>query len=494
MVKPTIGLEIHVQLATATKMFCSCANDPHDTTPNTNVCPVCMGHPGTLPVPNQKAIDLVLKTGIALECSVNTHSKFDRKNYFYPDLPKGYQITQYDQPLCFEGRMTVLLADQSNRNQEEGGAGTTVRIRRIHIEEDTGRLQHEGQHSLVDYNRAGVPLMELVTEPDFHSGEEASAFAQELQLTLRYLEVSNADMEKGEMRVEANVSVSATDTLGQKVELKNLNSFKSVRDSIDFEIERQTALVEKGQVVVHETRGWHVEKRETFIQRTKETEADYRYFPEPDMPPLEFDGAYIKAITDSLGELPAQRRARFLDDYALPTKHIDTLVSNKELAEYFEGVVSELPETEQGLNADEVKQGTQLAANYVLTHVLKMVQGDILSTLHEKISQENFAEFIAYIVKGVVSSTGAQTLLAKMYETGGDPTELLKSLDLTQVSGEGELQAIVSGVISEQPKAAGDYRSGKTEVLKFLVGKVMAASKGKANPQVAEKLLKEALK
>src|SRR3989344_7919637 len=240
MVKPTIGLEIHVQLATATKMFCSCANDPHDTTPNTNVCPVCMGHPGTLPVPNQKAIDLVLKTGIALECSVNTHSKFDRKNYFYPDLPKGYQITQYDQPLCFEGRMTLLFADESDA--ATSGEGTTVRIRRIHIEEDTGRLQHEGQHSLVDYNRAGVPLMELVTEPDFHSGEEASAFAQELQLTLRYLGVSDANMEKGQLRVEANISIrpDGFKEFGTKVEIKNLNSFKAVRDAVDYEIKRQS--------------------------------------------------------------------------------------------------------------------------------------------------------------------------------------------------------------------------------------------------------------
>ena len=479
-IKPTIGLEIHAQLNTATKMFCASKNDPHDAPANTHVCPVCMGHPGTLPVPNQKAIELVLKTGIALECSINSLSKFDRKNYFYPDIPKGYQISQYDLPFCYEGTLTV--------------GEKLIRIRRIHLEEDTGRLQHDGDHSHVDYNRAGVPLMELVTEPDFTNGEETSAFAQELQLILRYLGVSTADMEKGELRVEANVSVSATDELGEKVEIKNLNSFKSVRDSIDYEIARQTKLVEAGEEVVHQTRGWNVDKKESFAQRTKETEADYRYFPEPDIPPIRLDGEYIKGITDGLEELPAQRRVRFVDDYKLSGDQLDTLIANKELADYFEGVANEFDHLEESLDDAQKDKALKLSVNYLLTEVLKMVQAETLSELHTKITQENFAEFIGYIVRGTVSSSGAQALIAKMYETSGDPSHLLEELDLKQVSDEGDLLETAKQVVSENESAAADYKAGKEEALKFLVGKMMAATKGKANPQVAEKLLQEALK
>lgn len=279
--RPKIGLEIHIELKTKTKMFCSCKNDPNQVQPNINICPICMGHPGTLPVINKKAVELVIKTGLALNCKIQKETFFERKNYFYPDLPKGYQISQYQVPLCKDGYLEIKKDDTWEETKK-------IRIRRIHLEEDTGKLLHsEGMdYSLVDFNRAGVPLMELVTEPDISSAKEAANFARELQLILRYLKVSNADMEKGQMRVEVNISLSKTDKAGTKVEIKNLNSIKSVEKSIEFEIKRQTKLLDKGEKIIQETRGWHDIKQETFSQREKEESHDYRYFPEPDLPPL----------------------------------------------------------------------------------------------------------------------------------------------------------------------------------------------------------------
>ncbi|MCX6723411.1 MAG: Asp-tRNA(Asn)/Glu-tRNA(Gln) amidotransferase subunit GatB, partial [Candidatus Staskawiczbacteria bacterium] len=358
--KPTIGLEIHAELKTNSKMFCSCKNDPDVKRPNYHICPICSAQPGTLPVANEEAIKKVIKTGLALNCKIAENSKFDRKNYFYPDLPKGYQISQYDQPLCEGGYLEI--------------EGHKIRITRIHLEEDTGSLMHpatasggvpfEGGkganpirtngdksptsngagYSLINLNRAGVPLMELVTEPDITSGKEAREFAEELQLILRYLNVSEANMEKGEMRVEVNISISKESKLGTKVEIKNLNSFKVIEKAVDFEIKRQEEVLNSGDKVIQETRGWHDTNEITFSQREKEEAHDYRYFPEPDLPPMHFDKDYVKEVELSMPELPEQKRERFKNEYGLDSASVEFFIVNKDLSEYYEKVVSEFEE------------------------------------------------------------------------------------------------------------------------------------------------------
>jgi len=324
---PTIGLEIHVELKTESKMFCSCKNNPDEKEPNVNVCPVCLGHPGVLPVPNEEAIKKVIKVGLALNCQIASFTRFDRKNYFYPDLPKNYQITQFDFPLCKNGFLEI--------------GEKKIRIKRIHLEEDTGRsihLEEEG-FSLIDFNRAGVPLMELVTEPDMHSAKEAKEFARELQLILRYLDVAEANMEKGQMRVEANISVSKGRELGTKVEVKNLNSFKAVERAIDYEIERQIYLLESGREVSQQTVGWDSKSGKTFIQREKEESHDYRYFPEPDIPPFEISRSLLKEIELSIPELPSEKRERFKKEFNLSDEEVEFFVQNFEIGNYFEKIV-----------------------------------------------------------------------------------------------------------------------------------------------------------
>jgi len=351
---PTIGLEIHAELKTKTKMFCSCLNDPEEKRPNINICPICLGHPGTLPVINEEAVKKVIKVGLALNCEISKHSFFERKNYFYPDLPKGYQISQYQVPLCKNGFLEI--------------DGRKIRIRRVHLEEDTGRLLHQKNYSLVDFNRAGVPLMELVTEPDIKSAKEARKFAQELQLILKYLGVSDADMEKGQMRTEANVSLSKKENeLGTKVEIKNLNSFKAVEEAIEYEIARQTEILKNKKKVIQETRGWDDVKKQTFSQREKEEAKDYRYFPEPDLPPLEITPEMIASIRAEIPELPQQRRERFKKEYQLDEKSIEIFVQQKELGEFFEKVISELP---PNLNQKDLLAMIKLSANYIISDLL----------------------------------------------------------------------------------------------------------------------------
>ncbi|MFH1575831.1 MAG: Asp-tRNA(Asn)/Glu-tRNA(Gln) amidotransferase subunit GatB, partial [Candidatus Nealsonbacteria bacterium] len=341
--QPTIGLEIHVELRTKSKMFCSCLNNPDEKHPNINICPICLGHPGTLPVINEEAVKKVIKTGLALNSRIPEHSKFDRKNYFYPDLPKGYQISQYDAPICQGGWLEVRPPDITILGGRTSPNRKKINITRVHLEEDTGRLIHPKgtEYSLVDFNRAGVPLMELVTEPDITSAKEAKAFAEELRLILRYLRVSHADMEKGEMRVEVNISLKNGKELGTKVEIKNLNSFRSVEYGIDYEIARQGKLLDAGKKVVQETRGWDAAKEVTVSQRIKESAHDYRYFPEPDLPPLQFEAEDIKKIKGEIPELPQLRRERFKEEYGLGFEETEMFVQNKELGEYFEKVVSE---------------------------------------------------------------------------------------------------------------------------------------------------------
>jgi aspartyl-tRNA(Asn)/glutamyl-tRNA(Gln) amidotransferase subunit B len=471
---PTIGLEVHAQLSTRTKMFCDCANDPDATHHNVNICPICMAHPGTLPVANIEAVKKVVRTGLSLGCSIRAISWFERKNYFYPDLPKGYQITQYEAPFCEEGTLAL-------------SSGKVVRIRRVHLEEDTGRLLHDSKEntSLVDFNRAGVPLMELVTEPDFASGTETKEFAQELGLLLRYLDVSGADMEKGQLRIEANLSMrpEGQEKLGTKVELKNINSFRAVERAISYEIERQSGLLDRGETVIQETRGWDEGAQRTFSQRSKEESHDYRYFPEPDLPPIELDSATLEAIRGEIVELPWERRERFMREYGIKPTDAQIFVVEKELGDYFEKVASEL----QG----ETKEKTlQLAANYLITELQKHVP-DIAKLA---LSPENFAELVLMIHRGDVSSSAAQALLTVMIQRGDvDPSQLVEELGVSQVSDEGELERAARAVVQENPAAAADYKNGKEQSLQFMVGQMMRHTKGRANPTVAAEILKRVL-
>jgi len=477
-----IGLEVHAELLTRSKMFCSCKNDPDEKRPNFNVCPICLAHPGTLPVANEQAIKNVVKAGLALNCEISRDSKFDRKNYFYPDLPKGYQISQYDMPLCKNGFLEI--------------EGRKIRITRIHIEEDTGSLAHpEGaDYSLVNLNRAGVPLMELVTEPDITSGKEARLFAEELQTILRYLGVSQANMEKGEMRVEVNISLSKTDKFGTKVEIKNLNSFKVVEKAVDFEIKRQTELLENGEKIVQETRGCHDKKEITFSQREKEEAHDYRYFPEPDLPPMHFDDKYIEDIKATLPELPEQKRIRFEEEYGLDKNFTEIFVVHKDLSEYFEKVISEFEEwTPEEEKNEAHKKASRLVANYLISDLKGLLGDKEFVETEFKIEPENFAEFIKMIYKNEISSRVAKTVLVEMFNTGVDPSSFVDDNNLRQMQDSGELEKIIKEVIEKNPKAVADFKAGKQNSVQFLAGQVMAATRGTANPDKARELLLEIL-
>ena len=485
---PTIGLEIHVELKTRTKMFCDCLNNPDEKQPNVNVCPICMAHPGTLPVINEEALKKLMMVGLALNCTIAQDTFFERKNYFYPDLPKGYQISQFQKPLCADGFL--------NAN------GKKIRLERIHLEEDAGRLAHPaGQdYTLVDYNRAGLPLMELVTKPDLETGEDVRAFAEELRLILRYLGASDADMEKGQMRVEVNISIrpEGTEQWGTKVEVKNINSISAAAKAVDYEMKRQQEAIEAGEKIVQETRGWDDIHNKTVSQRIKEGSADYRYFPEPDLPPLKFTEEFIEEIRARLPELPYQRRKRFTDEYGLPPHDVEVFTLSKRLGDYFEQVASELKEWDklQHLKRPEKEHEgrlLKLASNYLMTEFQKLLYEISAEPQDTKITAENFAELIVRVFHNEISSSAAQTVLKEMFETGLDPAQIIKDKDLAQVSDSGALQAIIEGVITENTQAVEDYKKGKEAPLKFLVGKVMAASKGKANPQVVADILKEKL-
>lgn len=467
--RPTIGLEIHAELSTATKMFCSCKNDPEAKEPNTNVCPVCMAHPGSLPVPNKEAVFQVLRVGVALNATLADFSEFDRKSYFYPDIPKGYQISQFEHPLV------------------AGGELAGVAITRVHLEEDTARSSHEGASgvSLVDFNRAGVPLMELVTEPVIHDAETAGRFARELQLLLRTLGASHANLEKGEMRIEANISVSRDDTFGTKVEVKNLNSFRAVERAIAFEVERQSRLIDEGGSVVQETRGWDEGGQKTFSQRVKEGSADYRYFPEPDIPKLlisEVAAWDAEAIRASLPELPWDRRARYL---ALGLKESDVayLGGTSERSAFFD-VIIERAEGDTALLAS--------SANYLISDVAGWYAKEGKEE-YEGLSSDSFMSLMKLVARGDLSSRGAKDVLALMLEKGGDPETIAREGGLIQVSDEGALMSIVLEVLAAHEGPAAEYRAGKEASLQFLVGMSMKASKGSGNPGKLKELLIEEL-
>ncbi len=447
--KPTIGLEVHAELKTKTKMFCDSANDPDEKRPNMNVCPVCLAHPGTLPVINREAVRKVIMVGRALGGKIADFTEFDRKNYFYPDLPKGYQISQYKYPIV------------------TGGELNGVQLTRIHLEEDTARSQHsDSGESLVDFNRAGVPLMELVTEPVIESARQAGDFARELQLLLRYLDASQANMEKGQMRVEANVSVRRSDLrgrsdLGTKVEVKNLNSFRAAEQAIEYEVKRQIEVLENGGKVVQETRGWNEDRGETFSQRVKEESHDYRYFPEPDLPKL-----YLSQVAEfqniQLPELPDTKRARLARDYGIKSEDIESYVVDQDLGNFFESVAEELTKD---------RPLVKLASNYITSDLVGL--GKLPSV-------ENFVELIKMLGAGEISSRGVKDALK-----GGTIQK--------QKSDEGELKKVVEQIIADNPSVVAQYKSGKESSLQFLIGQAMKATRGSANPQILQKLFKEVI-
>ena len=496
---PTIGMEVHVELATESKMFCACANGMGlEKEPNKNICPVCTGQPGSLPVANEKAIRFVLQAGLALGCQIATVSKFDRKNYFYPDLPKGYQISQYDQPLCEKGFLDLEIWPRQGEKYAK-----RVGITRIHLEEDTGKLTHNlsAGGTLVDFNRAGVPLMELVTEPEITSAMEAKAFCQQLQLILRYLKISPADMEKGQMRCEANISLYSrgSDPLsGTKVELKNLNSFKAVERGIEFEIDRQTKLLDSGERVVQETRGWDENKGVSFSQRNKENANDYRYFPEPDLLPLHFEKEDIEKIKTALPELPWEKKLRLKEQFGLKDDSAEVLAGAPDLADYFEQVSSELENwlAEEGHNfyPEGKKKLFQLTANYLLTEIQRHLFSSGQPVSEIKITPENFAELIKMVYEKTINSSAAQLVLEEMFLQGGDPSQIVEEKKLAQNSDSGQLEKVALAVMKKNPQSVADYQKGKENAIKFLVGQIMRETQGGANPEVALEVLRELLK
>lgn len=455
----TVGMEVHVELKTQTKMFCGCANNADEKRPNVNICPVCMAHPGVLPVPNKEAIRSVLTVGSAIGAQLADYSEFDRKSYFYPDLPKGYQLSQYEYPFV------------------KGGTVGGVAITRIHLEEDTARSQHDPktQKTLIDYNRAGVPLMELVTEPVIHSGEQAAAFAKELQILLRTLGVSHANMEKGEMRVEANISVSKDpNKLGTKVEVKNLNSFSSAQKAIEYEMKRHIETLEKGGTIVQETRGWDENKLVTFSQRKKEGSADYRYFPDPDLRKFklsvdkELNNDAIKA---SLPELPEQIRTRYTS-YGISSADADFYL---------------LDETDRALLEATIRvvgdANAKLASNYIVTDLAAL--GDV------NLDVTAFAKLILMIAENKLSSRAAKDILPILAKEGGDPEVIAKEKGLMQVSDEGALKKVVEEIVRANPNVVADIKAGKTQLMQFFVGQSMKALKGAGNPQLLQKIVKD---
>ncbi|MCL4403935.1 Asp-tRNA(Asn)/Glu-tRNA(Gln) amidotransferase subunit GatB [Patescibacteria group bacterium] len=469
---PTIGLEIHAELKTRTKMFCGCKNDPNEPKPNVNVCPICLGHPGTLPTINKEAVRKMVQIGLALGGEIAGFSQFDRKSYFYPDLPKGYQISQYEFPIVQKGLLNG------------------IRITRVHLEEDAGRLAHENGATLVDYNRASVPLMELVTEPDVKNADEAVAFAAALQQILRYLDASDADMEKGQMRIEANVSIApeGAGKLGTKVEVKNINSFKAVHDAIEYEVERQSKALDAGEKIKQETRGWDDKRNITVSQRSKDDLNDYRYFPEPDLPPLDVQKAFdVEKLRAELPELPQAKQHRFVQEFGLPQNIVETLTLERPFAEYFEEAASELKDRSP-------KADYQTLANYLTSDfrgLMKNSGGDLSAA---KIPAEHIAHLVALLSDGKLTSRLAKDILAKMFQTGEDPENLMKSEGIELMNDESALGAVADQVIASNPKSVADYRNGKQNALQFLVGQMMAMTKGKAEPNLARKILEEKLK
>lgn len=468
MYEPVVGMEVHAQLTTASKMFCPCKAE-FGAEPNSNVCPICLGLPGSLPVPNRKAVELVMRTGLALGCQVTPHARFYRKNYFYPDLPKNYQISQYDEPLTFEGFMDLTVE----------GRPVRVRIRRAHLEEDTGKNIHlpNGQ-SLVEYNRGGLPLMEIVTEPDFTSGAEVREYLLQLRRLLRYLGVSSANMEEGAMRAEPTVNLIDRDSGARtpKVEIKNLASIKAVYDAVKYELARQRQCLEDGEPMQQETRRWNEAQGITTVMRTKESAEDYMYFPEPDLVPLEPSAEWVEELRGQLPELPWDRQTRFVADYGLPEYDAQVLTESREVADYFEAAVAACGDAKS-------------CSNWIM--------GDLLRRLNETgcaigdcpVPPQRLAELITVIKQGTISHNIAQQVFPKMWDGGQSPADIIAAEGLALISDQGALERLVAEAIAANPKAVADYQGGKEKALGAIVGQVMRQTKGQANAQIVNDLV-----
>jgi aspartyl-tRNA(Asn)/glutamyl-tRNA(Gln) amidotransferase subunit B len=468
--QPVIGMEVHAELLTESKMFCGCSTR-FGAPPNTQCCPVCLGLPGSLPVPNRKAVELVLRTALALDCEINHHSIFHRKNYFYPDLPKAYQISQYDIPIGVHGHLDVRVNGETRR----------IRIRRVHLEEDTGKLFHvEPGTSFVDYNRSGVPLMEVVTEPDIHSAEEAREYLIALRQVLVYCDICDGKMEQGSLRCEPNISVrpAGSEELGTKVELKNLNSFRAVYLGVQAELARQEEAIRAGEPLVQETRRWDEARGVTAPMRTKEFAHDYRYFPEPDLVPLQFDDAWIGAAQRSLPELPAARRQRLIERHGLPEYDAGVLTEDRAVVEYFDAAVA--------AGADP-----KTVSNWMMGELLRLLNATGQSAAEAKLRPESLAGLLKLIEAGTISGKIAKTVFEEMFHTGKTAEEVVREKGLTQISDEGELASVVAEVVAQHADVVAQIRGGKEASFKFLVGQVMRATRGRGNPEAINRLLRE---
>ncbi|HSE58427.1 MAG TPA: Asp-tRNA(Asn)/Glu-tRNA(Gln) amidotransferase subunit GatB [Nitrospiraceae bacterium] len=465
-----VGVEVHAQLRTRSKMFCGCGTT-FGAAPNTLVCPVCLGLPGSLPVVNRTAVEMAIRAGLALNCTIETASQFARKNYFYPDLPKGYQISQYESPICANGWLDI----------QTGAATKRVRIRRAHLEEDAGKNVHETGtvSSRIDLNRAGTPLLEIVTEPDLRSPDEVVAYLKALRDLLMYLDVCDGNMEEGSFRCEPNLSLRPVGqaAYGTKVELKNINSFKFAKDAMEYEIKRQAKVLDEGGTIQQETRLWDLERGQTAVMRSKEEAHDYRYFPDPDLLPLTIDPAWIEALRATLPELPEAKQARFVSDYGLPEYDAQVLTGSKTLAAYFEACVKLFPQP-------------KTVSNFVMGELLRELNQSGLSADRSPVSPERLAALLQLVEQGTISLKVARDIFPDLYRSGASPEQFVQEKGLTQVSDEGTLGLIIDEVLAKNPAQVGQYRGGKTQVLGFLVGQVMKASSGKANPGKVNELLR----
>ena len=470
-----VGLEVHAQVLTQSKMFCGCSTDYLTAPPNANTCPVCLGLPGSLPVINRRAVEATIRTALALNCEIPEFSKFDRKNYFYPDLPKGYQISQYDLPLSRRGHLDFDVKGEPRR----------CGITRVHLEEDTGKLLHEGaihesQASLVNFNRSGVPLMEIVSEPDLRSADEAREYVMRLRAILQFIGVNKGDMESGQLRCDANVSLrpAGSTELGTKVEVKNMNSFRAIHRAIEYEIERQTQVLDTGGRLTQETRGWNDARGLTVSQRSKEFAEDYRYFPEPDLPPLDVSRTWVEEIHASLPELPAARRERFVTAYGLTPYDASLLTSTRPMAEFFEETV-------------RLGAPAKASANWILGDFSRLLNADRNEIQDSSIKPRHLSKLISLIDSGAISGKMAKQIFDTMYRASDPGPALEAAGGSSQISGDAELAAIVEQVIAENAKSVADFKAGKEQALKFLIGQGMKLSKGRANPQRLDTLVRE---
>jgi aspartyl-tRNA(Asn)/glutamyl-tRNA(Gln) amidotransferase subunit B len=473
--EPVIGLEIHGELLTNSKMFCSCSADYGSAPePNTNICPSCTGLPGAMPVVNKKATELAALVGLALKCSVNKHNTFARKNYYYPDLPKGYQISQYELPICEKGWLEVNV---------DGEDQLRVRVRRVHIEEDTAKLAHEKNYALVDFNRAGVPLLEIVSEPDMRTVEAALDYATKVRAILRYLGVNSGDMEKGVLRFEANISVRpvGSDEFRTRTEIKNLNSFRALTRASAYEIERQIKVYESGGEVVQETLGWDDVRGVTTSQRSKEDAHDYRYFPEPDLPPLQLSDAWIESIRTQLPELPEAKTARFITDFNLTPSDARFLTSELALADYFESV------------AGKSKSPAKTVNSWIAGDLMRNINDTGIDITNIPVDPADLAQLFDMTTDKVINNNAGKTVLAEMFKNGGNPEQIVKEKNLAQVSDEGFIQETIDKVLADNPSEVEKYLAGKDTIFQWFVGQVARATRGKADMNVAKELLVKAL-